>query len=85
MNRIIDYFQYLSMMEDWIGLMPWAEVEDFPASAMKAAAAAEYFAALEPTHKDQVVWFGNVKMLPVHFSMRNFDVFANTFHNGMSW
>ena len=45
--------------------MTGLEIEDLSVSALKAAAAAEYFAAREPARKDKLVGFGNFEMLTV--------------------
>ena len=63
--------------------MPGSEVKDIAASALKAAAAAEDFAAGERTNKNDGIGRRDVKGFAVHFRLGNHKGFAQAAGDGV--
>src|SRR5689334_8774042 len=66
------------------GLVARAEIEDLPRAALPRAAAAEDFAAAEPTDEDQLVRLGDVEVLTVHLFVLDDEVIGDALGNRMA-
>jgi hypothetical protein len=60
-----------------IRFMPRLEVKDFARSPVVSTSAAEHFSSLEPADEDQVVGFGNIKKLAVHFFILQLNILTD--------
>ena len=65
-DRVLDYPLNVLVLEGGVGLVTGLEVEYPAVAASPGATASEYLAAVEPTHKDDLLGVGNSKGLAVH-------------------
>ena len=64
--------------------MSGLKIKYFPLSTMKDTSSAEYFSSFKPTDKNKFIRSRNIKKLPVHFFMLQFNIFSQTFRNRVS-
>ena len=63
---VLDNLLNVLVLEGLVSLVTGLEVEDSAVSACEGATASEYLAAVEPTHKDDILGIGNIEGLAVH-------------------
>lgn len=83
-DRVGDDPKDVRVLEDGVGLMPRAEVEDLSGPAIPHAAASEDFAAGKTGNQDQLVGGGHIEGLAVHLGLIENDACANSLDNGVT-
>src|ERR1041384_122538 len=83
-NGVADHALHWWMVIDRVQLVAGAEVENLPVAPTPAAAAAEYFAPLEPRDEHLFLGRGHIERLAVHLGVGNLDAGVDAFSNGMA-